>query len=224
MMRIGEKIKDRCNSCGASVNHEVINIQRRRDSELINNEFEISWGDDYTILKCYGCDSVRIKHEDWFSEDTGHDGAPHIRVRYYPPTIFRKEPEWFRDLDEEWHITKLCREVYAALQNSCPSLAAMGLRAVLEAIMIDKVGDQGTFNKNLKSFEENGYISKIQMGILKNALELGHASIHRGFVPDNEQVIFALDLTETIVHHLYLLNDQANNAVSNIPQRDIKNA
>lgn len=218
-MEIGEIVKDLCNSCGSSVNHTVKDILTRNDSELIDKQFEVSWGDNYTVLQCNGCDSVKIKHEDWFSEDIEADGSLAINTRYYPPSIFRKKPSWFHNLDSEWHITKLLKEIYSALQNDSPSLAAMGIRAALEAIMIDKIGDQGTFGKNLKNFEDKGFISKIQLEILKKALELGHASIHRGFIPKNEQVVFSLDLTETIVHHLYLLEDQATNSVSNLPKR-----
>jgi hypothetical protein len=95
----------------------------------------------------------------------------------------------------------------------------MGVRAVLESVMIDKLSDQGTFKENLKLFFENGYISKIQMEILEGALELGHASIHRGYIPDSDQIIFALDLMETIVHHLYLLKDQAKHSLTGVPSR-----
>ncbi|WP_260293668.1 DUF4145 domain-containing protein [Sedimenticola hydrogenitrophicus] len=223
-MKTGEVIKDLCNSCGPSVNYTVKNVLRRTDSEVFEGQFEVSWGDSYTVLQCNGCDAVKIKHNDWFSEDVEADGRPVVNTRYYPPTIFRKQPTWFRELDTEWHITKLMKEVYSALQNDCPSLAAMGVRAILEAIMIDKIGDQGSFTKNLKAFEIEGYISKIQLEILDKALELGHASIHRGFVPNNGQVVFSLDLTETIVHHLYLLKESASLAVKDIPPRGKSNA
>lgn len=218
-MKVSEVIKERCNSCGPSVNHTVLDIRKRHDSELIEDHFEISWGDIYTILKCNGCDAVKIKHDDWFSEDTGPMGQPNLNTRYYPPSIFRKPPDWLRELDSEWHITKLFKEVYSSLQNDCPSLAAMGLRAILEAVMIDKVKDQGGFHANLKAFESAGFISRLQLEILEKALEVGHASIHRGLIPKNDQVIFSLDLAETLVHHLYLLKDKAVVATSDIPKR-----
>jgi hypothetical protein len=37
----------------------------------------------------------------------------------------------------------LLEEIYIATQNNLPRLAIMGIRALLEHIMIDKVTDQG---------------------------------------------------------------------------------
>jgi hypothetical protein len=84
---------------------------------------------------------------------------------YYPPSIFRPQPKWLSLPDREWHITKLLQEVYNVLQNNAPVLAAMGIRAVLEAIMIDRVGDNGSFAANLKKFQVQGHISMVQLGI-----------------------------------------------------------
>lgn len=216
---MAEVIKEHCNKCGPYVNHNVVNKIEVRDGEVIDNRYELSWADIYTVLQCAGCDSVKILHEDWFSEHYEPDGNLTINKRYYPPAIFRKEPEWLNKLSADWHITRLLREVYSALQNNAPSLAAMGIRAVLEAIMIDKVNDQGTFINNLKAFQDKGFISQIQLDRINDALELGHASIHRGFIPQSDQVIFALELTEAIVHHLYVLEDEAKEAVKGIPPK-----
>ncbi|MCR4288731.1 MAG: DUF4145 domain-containing protein [Candidatus Scalindua sp.] len=212
-------VQDHCNHCGPGVNHDVVYKFTKSDSEVIKSQFEICWADIFTVLKCRGCNSVKIKHEDWFSEDTDDTGNPIVNKRYYPSAIFRKTPTWLGSLDNEWHITKLLKEIYSALQNDAPSLAAMGVRAVLESVMIDKLGDQGTFSKNLNKFLEEGYISKTQLVIFKDALELGHASIHRGYIPKADQVIFALDLMESIVHHLYLLEAQAKSSVKGIPPK-----
>lgn len=138
---------------------------------------------------------------------------------YYPPSIYRPQPTWFTLLDREWHITKLLQEIYNALQNSAPALASMGLRAVIEAIMIDKVGDGGSFAENLKKFHSEGYISKVQHAALSAALELGHASIHRGHIPDGFQLETALDITENLVHGLYVIQHRAQASVRNLPGR-----
>ena len=96
----------------------------------------------------------------------------------------------------------------------------MGIRAAIEAIMIDKVKDSGTFNKNLNKFKEEGYISTFQLKDLEAALELGHASIHRGFMPKKEQIEFALDILESLLHGLYVLDKTAKETISTIPKRN----
>ncbi|SHL40013.1 hypothetical protein SAMN05216428_102279 [Nitrosospira sp. Nsp11] len=46
---------------------------------------------------------------------------------------------------EDKFVEEFLNEIYVALQNNLPRLATMGVRALLEKIMISKVGDQGTF-------------------------------------------------------------------------------
>jgi hypothetical protein len=95
----------------------------------------------------------------------------------------------------------------------------MGLRAVIEAVMIDKVGDGGSFASNMKKFRAAGYVSEVQHASLSTALELGHASIHRGHLPDGFQLETALDITENLVHSLYVIEHRARATVRNLPPR-----
>lgn len=215
-----KKMKGHCNTCGGERNHLLVNKIVKDGDEWINEHCQIFWADTYYVLECCGCESVRMLHTSWFSEDTDDEGRPIVHKTYYPSSIFRPLPKWFSSLDPEWHITKLVRETYQALQNDAPSLAAMGVRAVIEAIMIDKVGDNGTFKSNLKAFQAKGYISSFQLEMLDAALELGHASIHRGFIPEKHQIEFALDILENLLHGLYLLESRAKATVKAIPKRD----
>ena len=209
-----------CNTCGGERNHERLNRIEKPWDEDIGNGYHISGDDIYFVLECRGCESIKILHESWFSEERDEHGLPIINRSYYPPSIFRPHPRWFRLLDHEWHVTKLLREIYQAIQNDAPSLASMGIRAVIESMMIDKIGDKGSFKKNLLEFQANGFISKLQIGILEAALELGHASIHRGFIPETRQLEVALDIMENLVHELYVLEHQARSATNGIPKRD----
>ncbi|MDO5686870.1 MAG: DUF4145 domain-containing protein [Neisseria sp.] len=214
-------LKAHCNICGGKRNHEQLKLIEKRWSDG-NKYYEIDGGDLYILLECMGCESVKVLHESWFSEETDEEGYPITTVRYYPSSIFRPKPNWLWLLDKEWHVTKLLNEIYQALQNDAPSLAAMGVRAVIEAIMIDKVGDHGSFVANLKEFQNKGYISSLQLGILEVALEMGHATIHRAFVPKVEQLEVALDTLESLIHALYLLEDQAKHHAKFIPKRDVQ--
>jgi hypothetical protein len=59
----------------------------------------------------------------------------------------------------------------------------VGIRAFFEQLMIAKVADQGTFKANLNTFLEKGFIAKIQLTAIEHILESGHAAIHRGYKP-----------------------------------------
>jgi hypothetical protein len=140
------------------------------------------------MLQCAGCDKVVLRELEWCSEDHPHDAS---RVKFYPPSTFRPAPKWLTDLYLEFPpgqdlLYDLLIEVYVALQNDQPNLAAMGIRALLEQIMVTKCGDRGTFNKNLDAFQTDGYVSPVQRERLETVLEVGHAAIHRGYKPSKE--------------------------------------
>lgn len=205
-----------CNDCGGMRRHRML----KKVSKSWQDESGGIWGkNEYSLLECGGCEDIRLVHHSWFSEETDADGNPILNEAYYPPSIYRKQPIWFGLLDRHWHITKLLHEVYSALQNNAPSLASMGLRAIIEAIMIDKVSDAGTFSENLKRFHSQGFISDVQHKALLAALELGHASIHRGHIPDSFQLETALDIMENLVQLLYVLEHRAKVSLSDLPRR-----
>jgi hypothetical protein len=124
------------------------------------------------------------------SENEDEEGKPIFITTFLPPRIFRPKPRWMSEMEYIFgcpeQIQSLLNETYVCLQNDCRSSAAMCVRAIFEAVMIDKIGDQGTFAANIHEFEKQGYISKKQKEIIEPVLEAGHASIHRAFIPKTE--------------------------------------
>lgn len=210
-------LKAHCNTCGGMRRHYVL---KKVSKSWEDDRYSVWSKNEYSLLECAGCEDISLLHHSWFSEETDSNGNPILNETYYPPSIYRPQPTWFGLLDRQWHITKLLHEVYTALQNDAPALGAMGLRAVIEAIMVDKVKNGGTFSENLKRFKSEGYISDIQHSALVAALELGHASIHRGHIPDSFQLGTALDITENLVHVLYVLEHHAKISMHDLPKRN----
>ena len=75
----------------------------------------------------------------------------------------------------------------------------MGIRAALENVMVNKVDDTGIFNTNMDAFQAAGYLSVRQKFNLETILEAGHATIHRGWVPTDDDIITLLDISESII-------------------------
>jgi hypothetical protein len=207
--------KAHCNTCGGDRNHEVLHSER---TTWEDDEHVVSGSDTYETLKCCGCELIKLRHTSWFSED---DGA---MVYYFPPAIFRRNPDWFSDLwaelePEDEFVEVLLKEIYVALQNNLPSLATMGVRALLERIMISKAGDQGGFAKNIAKFEELGHVSKLQCQRLEAILEAGHAAIHRAYKPSMKEVVTLLDITEHIVESVFLHEAKIEELKKKVPAR-----
>ena len=178
----------------------------------------MSGSDTYETLKCLGCENIRLRHTSSFSED---DEAT---INYFPPAIFRQQPAWFNELwrelsGEDDFVEKLLKEIYVALRNNLPSLAAMGVRSLIEKVMVSKTADKGTFAKNLDEFEQLGYVSRIQRERLEAILEAGHATIHRAFTPSTQDVITLVDLAEHIVETVYLHESKIKDLKKRVPPR-----
>lgn len=180
------------------------------------------------MLKCSGCGAIKLRHSEWFSEYTDEHGNCVPRIRYYPSAIFRSHPKWFWNFALEVSLNDgnphdLLAEVYVALQNDQRALAAMGIRALLENVMIEKVGDQGTFYANLKKFETEGFVSRIQRKRLETIFEAGHAAMHRLYKPSKEDLITLVDIAESIVESIYIHGSKVERLMESIPPRAQKN-
>ena len=229
-MEQGDIVKAHCNQCSGERNHFIIYT----DTETW--EDEVSAGENqYELLKCAGCGDVHFRHTNCSTEgEVDDDGKPVPIVTYYPPASIRRQPSWltFIDLSHGQHanfafvpdfVSRLLGEVYVALHNNSCSLAAMGIRALLERLMIDHVKDQGSFAKNLTAFEQNGYIGVVQKGIVKATLEVGHASTHRNYNPTRQDLMQVLDIAENVIQSLYVSGAQAKALEKRIPRRERPN-
>lgn len=214
----GQKDQLYCNDCLGIRRHTVMFHTERywysyddEDGSPTSHERR-----QYTLAQCDGCDFITLVMVDDASF------YPDVSVLQYPPQTIRKEPKWLTDLlldsiISDTYKNEFISEIYIALRNNTPRLAVMGIRALLEQIMIEKVGDNGSFKKNLDKFEADGYISKVQRDAIDPVIEAGHASIHRGFKAQQSDVIHLMDVTENLIESIYI--NQKRSAQLNVPKR-----
>lgn len=211
--------KAHCNTCGGSRTHKVLYSEESRWDDQ-----GICGGETYDLVKCCGCGSLKLRLDEWCSEDSEPDGTLMPRVSYYPPAVFRPKPKWFYDLMLEvaWddgNIHDLLSEIYVALQNDQRALAAMGIRALLEKVMVEKCGDNGSFWENVKQFENHGYVSRIQRERMETILEAGHAAIHRLYKPTKDDLVTLVDIAESLVESIYIHGSKIEKLKNGIPPR-----
>jgi hypothetical protein len=146
-------------------------------------------------------------------------------IDFYPAPITRKEPRWVLGLvigffgKEKQAIGGLLSEVYQAVANSQRRLAAMGIRAALEQVMISTVGDLRTFDEKLDAFQNVGYISLVQRDAMRATLNIGDAAMHRGHLPTEDDLTLALDIVEGVFAPIFVHKDQAEKLNDAVPPR-----
>ena len=189
-----------CSSCIRQTNsHKVLH-----ERAPLYDEDRIT---TYAMLECSGC------HQVCLGEQVRFIPSGEVEQTYYPSPVSRKEPDWVLFMivgltgnkNDDAALGSLLHEIYQAVRGGQYRLAAMGIRALLEQIMVSKVGDLGSFEKQLDAFEKGGYISFIQRDAMTATLEVGHAAMHRAHQPTEEDVKVALDIVEGDGHRCTII-------------------
>jgi hypothetical protein len=203
---MNEKILAHCNKCLGDRNHRILFHER---TAWDDEHSGVYGGNNWSLIKCLGCDDVRFRHQHWFSEDTDFDGTPVTYSNFYPPTQIRNKPVW-ADLyltksAGENEIRDLVEEIYLTFAAGALRLTVMGIRALAEKVMVEAVGDKGDFGKNSTAFFAEGYIAERQQPLFKKVLiEAGHAAMHRVWQPNIEDISTLLDILEGIMRTIYV--------------------
>lgn len=194
-----------CNNCSGETRHAVLFYKNKNQVEEEDNQLVWYEQDEYYFSECMGCENITLYIESTFS-GMGDD----VSINQFPPKMIRKEPKWLFKIDGDGMVfepstkIELFREIYIALKNNMPRLAIMGVRALLEVVMIENIGDQGTFGKNLKKLELDGYISSYQYAAINKVIDAGHATMHRSYKASNSEISSIMDITENIIESIYI--------------------
>jgi hypothetical protein len=113
----------------------------------------------------------------------------------------------------------LLREVIKAVENELLTLASMGLRAVIDMVCTDQIGDPGGFQKKVDALLKAGIITKVQSSILLTVVDVGNASAHRGYAPDNSDINTVIGVVEDLLKCVYLHPSRAAVLAQKTPAR-----
>lgn len=126
-------------------------------------------------------------------------------------------PEWFDKLDAKKKA--LLIEIDFNLRNDMSALPMMGMRALLDSTMVERVGDDGGFEGKLQRFTESGYVTVQHADILRKVLDAGHASMHRTYFPNSDDLSTCADVVKHLLHGIYILHPRVQNLAANTPPR-----
>jgi len=113
-------------------------------------------------------------------------------------------------------------EIYSALHANSRRLALMGARTVVDMLLMDKVGDLGTFSEKLAQLEGHGFVGRKNREFLGAALDAGNAAAHRGYQPKKEHLDHVMDIVENLLQAVYILEEAADELKKSTPARKYK--
>ncbi len=127
-------------------------------------------------------------------------------------------PSWHKNLNQT--IQSLMEEVYYGLQKEMKALPSMGLRAVIDVVCNDLVGDIGGFSHKLGRLEKDKHITPKNKEVLENVLEVGHASVHRGYFPELADLRSVLDIVNHLLKEVYVFGTESKRLKAVTPKRE----
>lgn len=210
-----EVLWSHCNECGNETKHDVVHIASRRRTYDVDR-YSVDVGTGWKVLQCRGCEEITLRRVDWCSEDDPSDGPS--PATFFPPRVSRRKPAWAIRYDLPPEYLGLLDETYTALHADSRRLAMMGARALIDAVICRNAGDQQNFARGLDALVEKYLISEQDRGIIEAAVNVGHASAHRGHNPTPDEVNVVIDIVERLIH-TEILAKQAQELQKSTPPR-----
>ncbi|HQS58739.1 MAG: hypothetical protein B7Y56_10835 [Gallionellales bacterium 35-53-114] len=188
------------------------------DSTVIINEQVLTYTSFGNLLaRVYEWHYVNPKHKttatnNWISSTS--EGQSH---GFFKETNVSNYPAWYKELDDKKKA--LLIEIDSSLRNDLSALPMMGMRALLESVMVEGVGEGGGFEAKLKRFEENGYVTPQHADVIRKVLDAGHASMHRTYFPSAFDLNICVEVVKHLMHGVYVLHPKVQGLAANTPQR-----
>lgn len=127
------------------------------------------------------------------------------------------KPDWYDLLDDTQKA--LILEIDRALSGNLEALPTIGLRTLLETIMVEKIGDAGSFAKKVDVFTKQGYVTPKMAEALRYVLDAGNASAHRAYFPSRDDLVACVELVKHLIHGVYILSPKIEKVAENTPKR-----
>lgn len=208
-------------------------------NQVLKYMLELPWSSGYStsadrLYQAVGASETVLKYETFsaYLDEVRSWGKPPGTVSNSPlesllngrvetKADIKKLPSWFTKIPEQ--AQQLLKEVYVAQDHSLLTLAAMGVRGVVDVICSDVLkGDYGSFDAKLKRLLDDGYLTGAQHKVLTAVVELGHAASHRAHTPDAESLQTMIGSLHHMLESIYALEHSTQSLKSKTPERRSK--
>ncbi len=213
-------MKSYCIKCNLPTNQQVLKEEKNH-----YREEETGWWDEsaFQIIKCMGCDEISFRklyndislqqHSD--DDETTQELYPQRGAHSRPIKPYRSLP---------FAITTIYREAIDAYNANLTLLCGVGVRAIVEAICIDKSVTEGKVktktgaertSKNLdgkiSGLATKGFLTTDNAEVLHELRFLGNEAVHELSKPTIDELGLAIDIIELILDNIYMIRRKALN-------------
>lgn len=207
--------KDYCPNCKQITNHNILySVEDKSDS---GSDFH--WIRTYGIVQCMGCENIQFRNEYWDESliRYGVEGEEeqYSEYKYYPQNIKYHSPlEYIYELPDKIRVVYL--ETLDALKSACYLLAGVGLRAIIEAVCMDRNISGRNLEVKINKLAQNKLITEKDKNRLHSIRFLENDSVHEMNVPEEEKLNVALRIIENLLQNQYLIDKIINKHLDTI--------
>jgi hypothetical protein len=199
-----------CSFCNRETSHKVL---AEFEWTFPTIEHEPQFWKNYLTILCQGCKTLSfcLESRDTESWDYDRNGnpVPVVERELFPRRLAGRPPlKNARFLSE--HIFGIYKETHDALCNRQPVLTGLGIRAIVEAVCKEKVGDQGDLKKKIDRLAAAGLVSPDQAKLLHELRFMGNYAAHEVKVHSAGELDLAFDVVEHLLQGGYLLSAAAD--------------
>ena len=175
----------------------------------------------HRLVECMGCEAIKYvtSSMDMMNFDP-HEGPEETNFIVHPDalgaavrhraTISREDAMGDDgELLIPTAVWKMYRETVDALNANIRTLAGGGLRAVVEAICLDKKITAGNLQNKIEELSKQGFLAKPQTELLHEERYLGNAALHELATPAAEDIQDGLGIVEGLINTIYVLPAKA---------------
>ena len=211
----GKTVYVECSQCEAPTKHTV---ERALEWSEFYDGPDIHVWITYQIVRCNGCDtlSFRSAHcgsDEYYPDETGNWVFVETE-RLYPT---RKKRSVVDDLylrDDVYEIPEciqaIYRETLSAVQYDLPTLAGMGIRAIIDATCQDLEAKKRNLAEKIDELVGMSLLTPAGADILHGIRLLGNDAAHEMKAPKTKQITAALRVIDHLLLGVYVLPQEAS--------------
>jgi hypothetical protein len=203
-----------CLDCDRVTRHQIHAVTKSHWSDG-----NVDLWNQHQIVQCQGCLTISFCETSQFSENWDVD--PETGETYIPTT--RKQyPENSdgRDSLNEIHllpdgVLKIYEETLSSLNSKLNVMVGFGIRAIVEAICIDKTVSGGNLKIKINNLQQEGYVTTDGADILHSLRFMGNNAVHEMKEHDIKELNAAFDVIEHMLNGVYVLPELAKKLPKN---------
>jgi hypothetical protein len=195
-----------CGECDRETKHSVLE-SATQERNVPGSEFRIV--EKYQIVQCKGCETItfrisRINTQDSVWDEATDSEIHHERIELYPNRVagrhkLRESPIL------SFEVGGIYDETHRALCGNQPILAGIGMRALIEAVCMEKGAKGGNLRDKIDALVGMGILTPNAAQILQTLRGLGNAAAHQVKPPDERALNIAMDVVEHLLRDVYIL-------------------